>query len=238
MTEARAPLAGDAVDLLRRVSTATVTSQLAKRGLRRPFMTDVQPLRPQDRLVGVAFTLRYVPSREDLDSVVAFDNETNVQRLAIERVGPGEVLVIDARGDVSAATLGNILAARLRVRGAAGIVTDGAVRDAARIAEEPFPTYCRAAHAQLGSVAHHAADLQVPIGCGGVLVLPGDVLVGDEDGVVVIPRHLATDVARDAAEQEELEAFLLTRVHAGASIRGVYPPDEATRTAYERQRAT
>ena len=231
------PLSAETVERLGRVSTATITSQLVKRGLRRTFMSGVRPLRPRDRLVGVAFTLRYVPAREDLDSGVVFDNETNVQRLAIERVGPGEALVIDARGDVSAATLGNILAARLRARGAAGIVTDGAFRDAARIAEEPIPSYCRAAHAQLSTVAHHAADLQVVIGCGGVLVAPGDVLVGDEDGVVVIPRQLAEEVARDAAEQEALEDFILERVRAGASIRGTYPPDAATLAEYERWRA-
>lgn len=236
MTDDEAPLSTMVIEQLRGVSTATLTSQLATRGLRRTFMTGVRPLRPQDRMVGVAFTLRYVPAREDLDSVVGFNNETNVQRLAIERVGPGEVLVIDARGDVSAATLGNILAARLRARGEAGIVTDGAFRDAAGIAAEPIPSYYRGAHAQRSTVAHHAADMQTVIGCGGVMVAPGDVLVGDEDGVVVIPRHLAAEVARAAAEQEDLETFILERVRAGAGIRGVYPPDDQTREEYERWR--
>ena len=233
---ARNPLASETVDRLRRVGTATLTTQLIARGLRRTFMTGVRPLRPQDRMVGVAFTLRYVPAREDLDGGTRIDNETNVQRLAIERIGPGEILVIDARGDVSAASLGNILAARLARRGAAGVVSDGAFRDAAAIAQEPIPSYCRGVHATLAFVTHHPADMGVVIGCGGVMVAPGDVLVGDEDGVVVIPRHLADEVARDAAEQEELEAFILERVRAGASIKGVYPPDDRLREEYRRWR--
>ena len=231
------PLAAETLDRLRQASTATISSQLTRRGVSRTFMQGPRPLRPQDRLVGVAFTLRYVPSREDLDPGIAYDNRTNVQRLAIERVGPGEVLVIDARGELGAATLGNILAARLRVRGAAGIVTDGAFRDAAGIAAEPIPTYCAAPNALLSSVAHHPADMQVPIGCGGVLVLPGDVVVGDADGVLVVPRQLADEVARDAAEQEALEEFVVARIRAGAELIGTYPPDEATRIEFARLQA-
>lgn len=231
------PLAPETLDHLRQASTATISAQLTKRGVSRTFMRGPRPLRPRDRMVGIAFTLRYVPSREDLDPGIAYDNRTNVQRLAIERVGPGEVLVIDARGETGAATLGDILTARLRVRGAAGIVTDGAVRDAGGVAAEPIPTYCAAANALLSSVAHHPADLQVPIGCGGVLVLPGDVIVGDADGVLVIPRQLADEVARDAAEQEALEAFVITKIRAGAELQGTYPPDEATRAEFARWRA-
>lgn len=232
MSDAPMPLSEETIAHLRSASTATIISQLVKRGVRRTFMSGVHPLRPQDRMVGVAFTLRYVPAREDVDTGTTFDNDTNVQRLAIERVDAGEVLVIDARGDTSAATMGNILAARVRARGAAGIVTDGAFRDAARIAEELIPSYCRAAHAQLSTVAHHAVDMGVIIGCGGVMVAPGDVLVGDEDGVVVIPRQLANDVATAAAEQESLEEFILEQVRAGAGIKGVYPPNDATLAAY------
>ena len=231
-----APVSPEAIAKLRQTSTATLTSQLVKRGFFRTFMTGVRPLRPEDRMVGVAFTLRYVPAREDLDMRADFDNETNVQRIAVERVGPGEVLVIDARGDLSAATLGNILAARLRVRGAAGIVTDGAFRDAGRIAEEPIPSYCRGAHAAISSTAHHPTDLQVTIGCGGVMVVPGDILVGDDEGVVVIPRHVVEEVAGAAFEQERLEEFILAKVRAGASIKGVYPPNDEVRAEYERSR--
>jgi regulator of RNase E activity RraA len=237
MAETRPPLAESTIAHLRRASTATLSSQLTKRGISRTFMLGPQPLRPQDRMVGLAFTLRYVPSREDLDPGVHYDNRTNVQRLAIERVGPGEVLVIDARGELASATLGNILAARLRARGAAGIVTDGAFRDAARIAEEEIPSYCAGANALLSSIAHHPADMQVPIGCGGVLVLPGDVVVGDEDGVLVIPRRLVDEVARDAAEQEALEDFVADKIRHGAELDGTYPPNDATRAEYARWRA-
>lgn len=236
MTDAYPPLAAATLDLLRQASTATISSQLTKRGLRRTFMRAVHPLRPHDRMAGIAFTLRYVPAREDLDPGIQYDNTTNVQRLAVERVGPGEILVIDARGDLTAATLGNILAARLLARGAAGIVTDGAFRDAARIAAEPIPSYAGGANPLLSGVAHHPADLQVPIGCGGVLVLPGDVLAGDEDGVIVIPRQLADEVARDAAGQEALEEFVAEKIRAGAALLGTYPPDDATRAEYERWR--
>ena len=237
VTETHPPLAAETLDLLRQASTATISYQLTKRGISRTFMVGPQPLRPEERMAGIAFTLRYVPSREDLSAGVHYDNRTNVQRLAVERVGPGEVLVIDARGEIGAGTLGNILTARLRARGAAGIVTDGAFRDAAAVAEEPIPTYCAAANALLSSVAHYPADLQVPIGCGGVLVMPGDVVVGDGDGVLVIPGRLADDVARDAAEQEALEAYVLTKIRAGAELDGTYPPDEATRAAFARWRA-
>ncbi len=236
MTETRPPLAAETLDLLRQASTATISYQLTKRRISRTFMVGPRPLRPQERLVGIAFTLRYVPAREDLSSGVQYDNRTNVQRLAIERVGPGEVLVIDARGELGAGTLGNILTARLRARGAAGIVTDGAFRDAAGVAAEPLPTYCAAANALLSSVVHHPADMQVPIGCGGVLVLPGDVVVGDGDGVLVVPRPLADEVARDAAEQDALEAYVLTKIRDGAELEGTYPPNDATRAEFARRR--
>jgi regulator of RNase E activity RraA len=237
MSESYPPLAPETLDLLGQASTATISYQLTKRGVSKTFMVGPRPLRPQDRMVGIAFTLRYVPSREDISAGVHYDNRTNVQRLAIERVGPGEVLVIDARGELGAGTLGNILTARLRVRGAAGIVTDGAVRDAASVAAEPLPTYCAAANALLSATVHYPADMQVPIGCGGVLVMPGDVLVGDSDGVLVIPRHLADDVARDAAEQEAIEGYVLTRIRDGAELDGTYPPNDATRAEFARQRS-
>ena len=237
MTETHPPLAAETLDLLRQASTATISYQLTKRGISRTFMTGPRPLRPQERMAGIAFTLRYVPSREDVNSGVHYDNRTNVQRLAIERVDPGEVLVIDARGELGAGTLGNILTARLRARGAAGMVTDGAFRDAAAVAAEPIPAYCAGANALLSSVVHYPADMQVPIGCGGVLVMPGDVVVGDGDGVLVIPRRLADEVARDAAEQEAIEAHVLTKIRDGAPLEGTYPPDEATRAEFARGRA-
>jgi regulator of RNase E activity RraA len=228
---------------LQQVSTATLTSVLLRLGLRNTFMTDVHPLAVQGvsgtgtRLVGQAFTLRYIPMREDLDGGALegrFDNLTNPQRIAVESVGPGDVLVMDARGEIRAGTIGNILVTRMKHRGAAGLVTDGAFRDAAGIAATGLPAYCRGTHAATNVTLHHPVDLQLPIACGGVAVFPGDAIVGDGDGVIVIPRHLTEEAARRAVEQERRERFILSKVQAGAGIVGVYPPDETTLAEFER----
>src|SRR5438093_291353 len=225
------------VEQLGQVSTATLTSVLLKLGLRNTFMTDVHPLLPGMRLVGQAYTLRYIPMREDLDADALdgrFDNLTNPQRIAVEHVGPGDVLVMDARGEIRAGTTGNILVTRMRQRGAVGLVTDGAFRDAAGIAAVGLPAYCRGTHAATNVTLHHPVDLQVPVACGGVSVYPGDALVGDGDGVIVIPRHLAEEAARRALEQERRERFILAKVQAGAGIIGVYPPNADTLAECER----
>ena len=229
-------LSDEAYRKLHKVSTATLTSQLVLRGLRNTFILGVQPLRPEMRMVGYAFTLRYAPAREDLGGVV-YDNNTDVQRLAVEAIGKDDVLVIDARGETRAASLGHILATRIVQRGAAGLVTDGAVRDSGGFRELPAPTYVKAAHATTSSVMHYPVDMNVPVGCGGVLVVPGDVLVGDGEGVVVIPSHLAESVAHDGYEQEVLEDWILKRVTDGASIKGLYPPSAEVRAEYERWRS-
>jgi regulator of RNase E activity RraA len=223
----------EAVDALHHVSTATLTAQLLRRGFRNTFVRGLVPTRPDLRLVGYAFTLRYVPVREDVGVQGNPDNETNVQRLAVESVGPGDVLVIDARGELGAAVLGDILATRIARRGAAGIVTDGCFRDSPGFASIALPAYHRAPHAGLSWLAHHAADVNVPIGCGGVLVLPGDIVVGDAEGVVVIPAPHGESVARDAGEQELVEEFALERVQGGESIRDLYPLDESRRAEFE-----
>jgi regulator of RNase E activity RraA len=230
-------LSPEAVEKLRRVSTATLTSQLLGRGFRNTFIAGLRPTRPDLRLVGYAFTLRYVPTREDVGYQVAFDNETNVQRLAVEAVGPGDVLVIDARGELGAASLGDILATRVRQRGGAGIVTDGCLRDSPGFAGIDLPAYYRAPHASASSILHHPVDLNVPIGCGGVLVVPGDVIVGDAEGVVVVPAKLAEAVAHDALEQELVEEFALERVRQGESIQGLYPLSDERRPELEAWRA-
>ena len=222
---------------LRAVSTATLTSQLLKRGFRNTFIRGLIPAQPALRMVGYAFTLRYVPTREDIGFEVDYDNTRNVQRLAVEAIQPEDVLVIDARGEVSAASLGHILATRIKVRGGVGIVTDGALRDSPSFAGLDLPVYYRAAHATTSSVLHHPVDMNVPIGCGGVLVMPGDVLVGDAEGVVVIPAHLAEEVARDAYEQDIKEEFILEQVQKGASIVDLYPMQEVHRPAFEAWRA-
>lgn len=228
----------DVLDLLGQVSTATLSSQMRKRGFRNVFMHGPAPLRPDLRMAGQALTLRYIPTREDLDRTGEFDNRTNKQRLAVEQVGRGDVLVIDARGETRAASLGNILAARIRARGAAGIVTDGAFRDSPWIRRLDLPTYASGQSANISSAIHHPSEINVPISCGGVAVLPGDVLVGDAEGVIVIPRAVAEEVARDAVEQERREAFIFAKVQAGSSIIGVYPPSDATLREYESSRAS
>jgi regulator of RNase E activity RraA len=222
---------------LARVSTATVQTQLFKRGLRNTFMFGVRPLTPdRARFVAEAFTLRYVPAREDLDVLAAFQDPAHPQRRAIEEAPPESALVMDARGDARAASAGAILCTRLEQRGVAALVTDGSVRDSPTIAGLAMPVYTTAVSATTNLVLHHAVEQQVPIGCGGVPVFPGDVLVGDAEGVVVIPRHLAAEVAADAAEQERLEDFIMARVRDGAPLPGTYPPNAATLAAYRAHR--
>jgi regulator of RNase E activity RraA len=220
------------LDLARRVSTATLSSQLLKHGFAHVFMLRVRPLRPDLRLAGQAVTLRYIPVREDLERPGEFDNRTNKQRIAVELVGPGDVLVIDARGDIRAATLGDILATRIAQRGAAGIVTDGAFRDTPSIQRIDLPTFAAGQSPILSTAIHHPQDINVPIGCGGVAVLPGDVIVGDGEGVLVVPRAVAEIVIQAAYEQHLREEFIMAKIRAGSSILGVYPPDEHTLQEY------
>jgi regulator of RNase E activity RraA len=226
-------IAPSTIEGLRKVSTATITGLLSRRGLRRATIFGVRPIKSGSKMVGEAFTLRYLPAREDLDWTGHLDNLTDPQRVAIERVGPGQVLVMDARGDVSSGSLGAILATRLKMRGCAGVVTDGAVRDYVEIGETGMPAFCRAPHPGANKVIYHPQDFGLPIGCGGVAVFPGDILVGDDDGVVVIPRHLAAEIADEGVDNELKEEFIMTRVRAGHSIVGTYPLDEAGLREYQ-----
>jgi regulator of RNase E activity RraA len=186
-------------------------------------------------MVGYAFTLRWVPMREDLPKPKG--GALNAQRLAVETIGEGDVLVMDARNELGAATLGDILAMRVASRGAAGIVTDGCLRDSPAFASIDVPAYFRAPHASVAGIVHHPLDINVPIACGGVLVMPGDVVVGDAEGVVVVPAAMAEEVALDALEQELAEAFAFERVGAGESTVGLYPLSEERRPEYERWKA-
>lgn len=236
-------VAPETLAILREVSIATLSAQLLKRGFAQLFLQGVRPLRPDLRLVGQAVTLRFIPAREDLarDEQMAageFNNLTNKQRIAVESVGPDDVLVIDARNDTRAATLGNILAARIKARGAAGIVTDGAFRDSPAIGEIDLPTYARGQNPNISFTVHYAADINVPIACAGVAIIPGDVIVGDAEGVIVVPAAVADEVARDGLEQERKEAFIYERIVAGASIVGTYPPDAATLRDYDAWKQT
>jgi regulator of RNase E activity RraA len=216
------------------VSTATLCTALFKRGLSRQFIQDVRPLNAGlPNMVGPAYTLRYMPAREDLNTIDVFKNREHPQRKAVEECPPGAVFVIDSRKDARAASAGGILVSRLMVRGVAGIVTDGGFRDSPDIAKLPFPVYHQRPAAPTNLTVHQAIDINVPIGCGDAPVFPGDVIVGDAEGVVVIPAHLADEVAAEAVEMTAFEDFVQQQVMAGRSILGLYPPtDEQSRTDF------
>jgi regulator of RNase E activity RraA len=209
---------------LKMVSTATLTTALFKRGLRNQFIQDVHRVNPQaGRMAGEAFTLRYIPAREDLNQLAVFRDPSHPQRKAVETCPPGAVMVIDSRKDARAASAGSILVSRLMVRGVAGIVTDGGLRDSPTIAELAIPAYHQRPSAPTNLTLHHAIDINVPIGCGDVAVFPCDVVVGDDEGVVVIPAHLADEVATEAVEMTAFEDFVTEEVLKGRSIVGLYP---------------
>ncbi|WP_306224243.1 ribonuclease activity regulator RraA [Bosea beijingensis] len=212
---------------LRGVSVATLCTALFKRGLRNQFIQDVRPLNPgAGTMVGEAFTLRYIPAREDLNSLSVFQDRAHPQRKAVEDCPPGAVMVIDSRKDPRAASAGGILVSRLMKRGVAGVVTDGGFRDSYEIAELPFPSYHNRPSSPTNLTLHQAIDINVPIGCGDVAVFPGDVVVGDAEGVIVIPAHLADEVAVEAVEMTAFEDFVTEEVLKGRSILGLYPPTE------------
>lgn len=216
------------------VSTATLTTALFKRGLRNQFIQDVHPLNPDGApMVGEAFTLRYIPAREDLNPLSVFQDRAHPQRKAIEECPEGAVMVIDSRKDARAASAGSILVSRLMKRGVAGIVTDGGFRDSYEIAKLAMPAYHHRPSAPTNLTLHQAIDINVPIGCGDVAVFPGDVVVGDGEGVVVVPVHLANEIAEEAVEMTAFEDFVTEEVLKGRSIIGLYPAtEEQTRTDF------
>jgi len=215
---------------LRTVSTATVATALFKRGLRIQMIQDVHPLHAdQPVLVGEAFTLRYMPAREDLNRIEVFRDHSHPQRKAVEECPPGAVLVMDSRKDARAASAGAILVTRLMQRGVAGVVTDGGFRDSAQIAKLGFPAFHHRPSAPTNLTLHQAIEINVPIGCGGAPVFPGDVILGDADGCIVIPAHLADEIANEAVEMTAFEDFVTEEVKKGRSILGLYPAtDEQT----------
>lgn len=223
-------------EILQKVSTATISTCLFKRGLKNQFIQGVQPLAKGKRtMVGEAFTLRYIPAREDLNPITVFQDPEHPQRKAVETCPAGFVLVIDSRKDARAASAGSILATRLMKRGVAGIVTDGGFRDSAEIAKLGIPAFHQRPTAPTNLTLHQAIDINVPIGCGDVAVFPGDVILGDEDGVMVIPAHLVEEVANEAAEITIFEDFVTEKVSEGRSIIGLYPPtDPMIKEEFER----
>jgi regulator of RNase E activity RraA len=220
-------LTSETRDKLKTVSTATLCTALFKRGLRNQFIQDVRPLNPNGApMVGEAFTLRYIPAREDLNPLSVFQDRAHPQRKAVEECPPGAVFVIDSRKDPRAASAGSILVSRLMKRGVAGVVTDGGFRDSPEIAGLGIPAYHHRPSAPTNLTLHQALDINVPIGCGDVAVWPGDVVVGDGEGVVVIPAHLADEIAAEAVEMTAFEDFVTEEVMKGRSILGLYPPTE------------
>ena len=211
-------------DKLKGVSTATLATALYKRGFRGQFVQGVQPLSPlKESMVGEAFTLRYMPAREDLNRLEVFRDRAHPQRKAVEECPPGAVMVMDSRKDPRAASAGGILVSRLMARGVAGVVTDGGFRDSAEIAGLGFPAFHQRPSAPTNLTLHQAIDINVPVGCGDAPVFPGDVVVGDNDGVLVLPAHLADELAAEATEMTAYEDFVTEEVRNGRSILGLYP---------------
>lgn len=212
------------------VSTATLAGQMQRRGSRNSFLNGLKPLNEGQRMLGYAHTLRYVPKRED------FENRRegpNAQRIAVESIEPEEVLICEAREEPNAGTIGDIFATRIKFRGATGFITDGALRDTPMVAKVGIPVYHLSSHAATLGRIHTPLANQVPIVCAGVTVFPGDILVGDEEGVCVIPALLAEEVANDAYAQELREEWALERVAAGDSSTGTFPVADDRRAEFE-----
>jgi regulator of RNase E activity RraA/2-keto-4-pentenoate hydratase/2-oxohepta-3-ene-1,7-dioic acid hydratase in catechol pathway len=213
------------------VATATLAAQLRKRGYNSVTLDRLHTTRPDLKMAGFARTLRYVPFREDL--FAERGGGMNAQKRAVEQVRPGEILVMEARGDPTAGTVGDILALRAQVRGAKGIVTDGAIRDSQALGRLGIPVYYAATHPAVLGRRHVPWEANTTIACAGVTVVPGDIVAGDADGVVVVPRHLAREVAQDAAEQELQEEFIAEQVAKGEPVDGLYPVGRKWQAAYE-----
>lgn len=224
-----------AKEKLKSISTATVATCLFKKGLKNQFIQGVRPLKSgRPNMVGEAFTLRYIPAREDLNPIAVFKDRSHPQRVAVEQCPKGGVLVMDSRKNARAASAGSILISRLMVRGVAGVVTDGGFRDSAEIAALDFSSYHQTPSAPTNLTLHQALDINVPIGCGDVAVFPGDIILGDDDGVMVIPAHLAIEVADECMEMTRYENFVLERVQKGKSILGLYPlTDEKSKKEFD-----
>ena len=221
------------LERLRNVSTATLHTALFKRGLRNTFIQGVSRVNQKKvKMVGQAFTLRYIPAREDLDTVSAFKDPEHPQRFAVESVPAGMILVSDCRQDASAASAGSILLSRLEYRECAGFVSDAGIRDFEHASEMDLPIFCAKPSAPTNLTKHHGVDLQLPVGCGGVAVYPGDVLVGDGDGVIVIPVEIADEISQEAIKMEQFEDYVIEQVQAGAKVIGLYPPNDESLAKY------
>jgi regulator of RNase E activity RraA len=209
-------------EALATVATSTLTGALFKRGLRNMFLQDVLPLRvDQPRMVGIAYTMRFIPFREDMNPPNG--TRRSVQPQAMEECPPGHVLVVDSRGDPRAASAGDLYIGRLAARGCSGIVTDGGLRDSEGILETGLPAYQRRPTSPPSPIVHYPIDLNLPIGCGGVAVYPGDIIVGDCDGVVVIPSGIADEIAEEAVATSLYDSFAEEEIARGRSLVGLFP---------------
>ena len=228
------PLEPAVIAQLKAVSTATLTTVLLKKGLRRVAMRGPRPFGPASgaRIVGRAFTLRFVPAREDLATPESWSSARST-RSAIELMGAGDVVVVDAMGATGAGILGDILCARMKKRGLAGLVTDGALRDGDGVAAVGLPVWCAGLAAPPSIAELTFVGWGEPIGCGGVCVMPGDIVVADGDGAVVIPAAELAAVVAEASEQERLEAWIMKEVERGAALPGLYPASPETRARYQ-----
>lgn len=221
-----------AVAILSQITTATLTTLLLKKGLRNVWLRGIRPLRPgQPRLVGRAFTLRFVPAREDLATPASWSSPIST-RAAIEDMPAGCIAVVDAMGVTDAGIFGDILCARMGKRGVAALITDGVVRDIAGVLGTGLPVWCSGAAAPPSVAGLTFVDWQRPIGCGGVAVFPGDVVVVDDDGAVLIPADLLEEMLQLAPEQERLEAWIMNEVEKGATLPGLYPPNAKNKARY------
>ncbi|MGO4916382.1 ribonuclease activity regulator RraA [Pseudogemmobacter sp. W21_MBD1_M6] len=214
----------DTREKLMGVSVATLATALFKRGLRNQVIQDVRPVARKGRnMVGPAFTLRYMPAREDRNTLAEFRNPMHPQRQAVEQCPAGSILVMDSRKDARAASSGDILITRLMVRGGAGVVTDGGFRDSMVIGALDIPAYHSRPSSPTNLTLHEAIEINGPIGCGDAAVFPGDIVVGDDDSVIVIPAGIADEIATEAVEMTAYEDFAVEQVKAGQSIIGLYP---------------
>lgn len=217
------------------VTTATLTTVLLKKGLRNVWLRGSKPLTPQDkRIVGEAFTLRFVPAREDLATPASWASPRST-RGAIEDMPEGCIAVVDAMGIKDAGIFGDILCARMKKRGVAALVTDGVVRDGAGVIGTGLPVWCDGVAAPPSVAGLTFVNWQEPIGCGGVAVYPGDVIVLDGDGAVLIPQAMVTEVTAEAVEQEKLETWIMGEVDKGTPLPGLYPPNAETKARYEKE---
>ena len=216
-------------------SVATICTALFKRGLRNQFIQEIFPLNTNlPNMVGLAFTVRYIPAREDLNTLDVFKNPKHPQRVAIEECPKDHVLIFDSRNDPRAASAGAILVTRLMVKGCAGVVTDGGFRDSNEIKNLQIPSYHNRASSPTNLTLHQAVDINVPIGCGDVAVWPGDLLVGDKEGVVVIPAHIIKEIADEIKSMTIYEDYVIEKDRKGSSIKGLYPlTDEKEKSDYE-----